>query len=119
TAAAATAVAAATTAAATAAAAVTTAAAAATVAAATTATGAVGLGLGFVDSEVAAIDFLLVQGVDRGLGLGVTAHLDKAETLAAAGVPVVDDFGAGDSAVLAEHLFEVGAGGVVAEIAYV
>src|SRR4051794_3243278 len=81
------------------------------------ATGAVFLGLGLIDGEVAAVVGLAVEGGDGGLRLGVAAHLDEAEALAAAGVAVLDDFRALDGAVLREQLLEVRAGGVVAEIA--
>src|SRR5688500_13398576 len=90
--------------------------AAATAAAAATATGAVFAGLGLVDGEVTPVDFLPVQGGDGGLGLLVAAHLDEPESLAAAGVPVLDHLGALHGAVLRAQLLEVRAGRVVAEV---
>ncbi|CAA9405275.1 MAG: hypothetical protein AVDCRST_MAG64-1945 [uncultured Phycisphaerae bacterium] len=91
-------------------------AAAATVPAAAAATRAVLTRLGHVDGQVAAVDVLAVQGVDRGLGLLVGAHLDEAEALAAAGVPVADDLCALHRTVLREELLEIRAGRVVAQV---
>src|SRR5262245_8422466 len=70
-----------------------------TAAAEATATGALFAGLGFVDGEGAAAVFLAVHRRDRGLGLGVAAHLDESEALGASGVAVVDDLRALDRAV--------------------
>jgi hypothetical protein len=50
-------------------------------------------GAGFVDGQGAATVLLSVEGVDRRLGFGVVRHLDKAESLAATGIPVVNDLG--------------------------
>src|SRR4051812_14525458 len=77
-------------------------AAAATVAAATTA-GAVFFRLGFVDSQGATAVLLAVEGRDCRLGFFIAAHLDEPETLAATGVPVRDDLGAGHGAVGAKQ----------------
>jgi hypothetical protein len=60
--------------------------------------------------------FLTVQGGDRGLGLVVRAHLNKSETLAAAGFAVADHFSAADGAVLGEQLFQFRAGRGIAQI---
>jgi hypothetical protein len=76
-------------------------------ASATTATAAVFLRTRFVDGQGAAIMLLAVDRGDRGRGLFVAGHFDKAKTLAATRVAVVDDLGAGDRAMLREQLFEV------------
>ena len=69
-------------------------AATATAAAAATATAAAtGPGLarpGLIDRQATAVDLLVVQGVDRGLRLGVRAHFDETESLASTRVPVGD-----------------------------
>src|SRR5688572_8232541 len=85
-------------------------------AAAATATGTVFAGLGLVDGEGSAVEVLAVQGRDRGLRLGVAAHLDERETLAPTGVPVLNDLGGLHGAVLPTQLLEVRARGVIAEI---
>src|SRR5262245_25311854 len=46
---------------------------------------------GLVDGEVAAVHIFAVEGGDSGLRLLVTAHLDEAEALGPARVPVHDD----------------------------
>src|SRR5437016_2098651 len=96
-------------------------AAAATVAAASAAaaTAPVFLGAGFVDGECPAVVLLTVQCRDRRGRLVVRAHLDKAEALAAAGVAIVDNLGAGHLTVLPKQLFEIRAGHVVAQIPHV
>jgi hypothetical protein len=75
--------------------------------------------LGLIDSQGAVSLGLAVHGLDGRLGLGVAAHLDKAEALAAAGVAVLDDLRAADGAVLREPLLEVRARHTVLEIANV
>src|SRR5215217_3296344 len=92
--------------------------AAAAVAAATTAAAAatVFARLGFVNGEGPAVDFLAVQGRDRRLGFLVGAHLDEPESLAAAGVPVLNDFRALHGPVRGAQLFEVRAGRVIAQV---
>src|SRR4051812_24886281 len=66
----------------------------ASAATAAAAAGAIFARLGFIDGELPAVMFLAVEGCDRGLCLGIAAHLHKAEALAAAGVTVGDHFGA-------------------------
>src|SRR5687767_11828785 len=89
---------------------------AAVAAAATAATAAVFLGLGLVDGERAPTAFLAVERRDGRLGLRVAAHLDEPEALAAARVAVRDDLRAGHGAVTGEHLLELRAIDVVAQI---
>src|SRR5262249_7350606 len=71
---------------------------------------------GFVDGQGAAVVLLAVEGRDRGFRLGVTAHLDEPETLAPPGLPVGDDLGALDRAVLREELFQLRAIDLIAEV---
>src|SRR6266481_1689783 len=91
---------------------VTTAAAATTAAA----TGAVFAGLGFIDREGPAVMLLAVKGGDCRLGLGIRAHLNESETLAAAGLAVGNDFGGLHGTVLSEQLLQVRARRVVAQV---
>jgi hypothetical protein len=78
-----------------------------TTAAATTATGAIFAGLGFVDSESAAVMLLAVQSGNRRLGFLIRTHLNESEALAATGFPIGDDFGALHGAVLRKKLLQV------------
>src|SRR4051812_19720729 len=64
-------------------------------------------GFGLVHREGAAVLLLAVEGADGGLGLFVRSHLHEAEALAAAGLAVLDDFGAVDRAVRREHRVQV------------
>src|SRR6267142_5179245 len=50
-------------------------------------------GLGFIDRQGTAVNFLTGHGGDCSLCLLVAAHLDKAETFRSAGVTVHDDLG--------------------------
>ena len=59
---------------------------------------------------------LAIQGGDGRLGLVVVGHLDEAEALAAAGVPVVDDLGGNDLPVLTKQLFQLRAIDLVAQV---
>ena len=81
-----------------------------------TAAGTFFTGLGFIDRQGTAAMFLAVEGGDRGLSLGIAAHLDKAETLGAAAVTIHDDLRAGDRAVRPEQLFESCTVNIVAQI---
>ncbi len=94
--------AAATTVAATAAAGATAAAAATAIAAATAARLA---WLGLVDRQPATFIFLIVQALDRRLGLRFGVHLDKTEALASTGVAVLNDLRALHRPVLGEPSF--------------
>src|SRR5262249_10535831 len=51
--------------------------------------------------------------------VGAVGHLDEGEAARPAGVPVGDDLGRGDRAVLAEHLAEVVGGGGEGQVAHV
>jgi hypothetical protein len=48
-------------------------------------------GARFVDTKVASLDLFAVEGFDRFIGRIVVGHFDKAETLRAAGLSVVDN----------------------------
>src|SRR5688500_5195617 len=71
----------------------------------------------FVDGEGAAAVLLAVQRRDCGRGLVIVGHLDEPETLAPAGVPVVDVLGGHDLAVLPEELLQLRAIDAVAQVA--
>jgi hypothetical protein len=61
--------------------------------------------------------FLAVEGGDRSLGFVVAAHFDESESLAAAGVAIVDDLRRNHLAMLAEQLFQLGAIDFIAQVA--
>src|SRR5258708_36682444 len=42
----------------------------------------------FVDGEVAPVQFVTAQGVDRSIPFGVVAHLDKSEAFGLTSIPV-------------------------------
>jgi hypothetical protein len=73
-------------------------------------------GLGLVDGKLAAAVVLPIQGGDRRLSFGVAAHLDKPETLAAAGLAVLDHLGTLHRAVRRAQLLKVSACRVIAQI---
>jgi hypothetical protein len=117
-----------TTAAATTAATAVTAAAATTVAAATiatavttaTATGRTGFHrTGFVDDQITATQILTMHALDGGLGFGIAAHFDKAETFGATGVALHHDLSARDSTVLAESLLQILVAERIGQVAHV
>ncbi len=68
-----------------------TAASTTTIPAATSAPTAFFAGARFVDGQGTATVFLSVKGVNRRLCFGVVGHFHKAKSLAAAGIPVVND----------------------------
>jgi hypothetical protein len=74
--------------------------------AATTATGALFFGSGFIDGQGTTVVFLAVEGRDGGLGLFLAGHFDKAKTLAAARIAIVDDLGRHHRAVCGEKFFQ-------------
>src|SRR5690606_18176681 len=79
-----------------------------TTAAKAAAAGSAGLhGTGFVDHEVTAAEILAMHALDGGLGFGIAAHFDKAETLGAAGVALHHDLGAAHRAEPAEGLLQI------------
>jgi hypothetical protein len=61
-----------------------------------------------------AVALLPAHPRDRGLRLVIGAHLDEAEALRSAGLPVVDDFRAADVPCFLEHRLQVRAGDGVA-----
>jgi hypothetical protein len=94
----------------------------ATVAAATTtATAATSTaffaGTGFVDGQRPTAMFLAVEGVDCVLGFFIGRHLDESESLAAAGIAIIDDLRRNHLAVLAKQLLQLGAINLVAQVA--
>ena len=97
-------------AAATIAAAAATSAAATTAAIATTATAAAATTLfaraSFIDRQATAIDLFEVEGLDRGLGLAVVVHFDKAKTFAAARITVLNHGRVLHLAILREELLQ-------------
>jgi hypothetical protein len=60
--------------------------------------------------------FLAIKGRDRGSSLFIAAHFHETETLAAAGFPVGDDFGALDGAMCAEQFLQSRAIHIVAHV---
>src|SRR5262249_51281338 len=77
------------------------------------------LGTGLVHREGPALVLQAVEGGDGRLGLGVVAHLDKAEPLGPAGVAVHDHLRRLDGPVLPEQLLQVAVGHAVGQVAYV
>src|SRR4051794_8518440 len=77
--------------------------AAATASPSAAATRAVLAGPGLVHGELAAVELLAVQGVDRRRGLTLVAHLHEPEAAGAAGVAVGGQLGRLDGAVLLEQ----------------
>src|SRR5262249_42007022 len=73
----------------------------------------------FVDVQLAPLEILAVQAVDRGLRLRLLRHLEEAEALGLAGDPVLDDGAGGHLAELLERLPELVLGESVREVAYV
>jgi hypothetical protein len=61
----------------------------------------------FIDGESAATVFVAIECLDGGLGLGIVCHHDKAKTLAAARVAVVDDLSRNDLPVSGEKLLKL------------
>src|SRR5271157_3098804 len=94
----------------------TVAAAVSTAAAITTASGSGDPRLGFVHREPPSVVLLLVEPLDRRLGLGVGTHLDEPKPLAAARVTVGDHLGALHCPVLGEPLFQIGVGHGIGQI---
>jgi hypothetical protein len=62
---------------------------------------------GFVHSQSSAVVLLQIQAFDGSLRFAVATHLDEAETLAATGVSIRDDFRALHGTELGEQLLEV------------
>jgi hypothetical protein len=87
-----------------------------TTATTTTAWAAAFFGFGFIDGESASAVFLTVECGDTGLRLGIAAHLDESETLAAAGFPIGNHFSALNSAMRSEQFLQCRAIDIVAQI---
>src|SRR5436190_10858138 len=92
------------------------AASATTTTAATTSSAALFAGPGFVDSQAAAINFLQVERLNGSLGLAVVVHFDKAKTLAASGITVLNDRRIFHLAKLREELLQALARDAVSQI---
>ena len=60
---------------------------------------------------------LTVHGIDGVLRFIVVGHLHEAEPLAASGIAIADDLRGDDLAELTEHLFQLRAVHVVAQVA--
>src|SRR5262249_34204648 len=69
------------------------------------------------DRQPAAVHLLVAEPLDGGLGLLVAAHLDEAEALGAAGVPVHDDLGRLHRAELGEQLLQRAVGHPISQVA--
>ena len=78
-----------------------------TTAAAAATTTALFARLGFVNGQRATAVILLVQATDRFVGGIVIPHLDETETLAAAGITVLDDLSTPHLSERAEQLLQV------------
>jgi hypothetical protein len=70
-----------------------------------------------VHGEGAAAHVGAVEALDRGVGLELVGHLDKAEAAAAAGLAIEDDLHPVNPAEGREERFELGIGGGVRKIA--
>jgi hypothetical protein len=70
-----------------------------------------------VDAERTPLQGLLVQGLDRGIGLGVVRHLNEAEALGLAGELVSDQVGGLDLAVGGKGVAELVLGHAVGQVA--
>jgi hypothetical protein len=82
----------------------------------TTAAAPVFARLGLVDRQSSTVVILIVEAVDRGLGLSLGVHLDEPETLAPAGVAVLNDLGALDGAELRKQLLKLRAVDLIGQI---
>jgi hypothetical protein len=71
---------------------------------------------GFVDGHGATIVLLIVHGFNRFASGVVIAHFDEAESFAATGIAVLDDFRAPHGSKFGKHFFELGAVDAVAQI---
>jgi hypothetical protein len=58
-----------------------------------------------------------IEGGDCGLGFFVGGHFDESESLAAAGIAIIDDLRRNHLAVLAEKLLQLGAIDLIAQVA--
>lgn len=60
-------------------------------------------GPGFDDFHRAAIDGLIVNGVDRGKRLGFDGHFHETKSTGTTRLTIIDDAGAGDGAMLLKY----------------
>jgi hypothetical protein len=72
-----------------------------------------------IDGESAATVLVTVERLNGGLGFGVVRHFDKAKTLAAARVAIVDDLCRNNLPVSSEKLLKLRAINAVAQIPHV
>jgi hypothetical protein len=63
--------------------------------------------LGFVDGQRTTVVIFLVQATDRFIGGIVIPHFNEAETLAAAGVTILNDLSTPHLTELTEQSFEI------------
>jgi hypothetical protein len=91
-------------------------AAAAAVTAAAAATAARLFGSCFVDGHGAAVVLLIVHALNGFASGVVIAHFDEAESLAATGISVLNDFRAPHGSKFGKHFFELGAVDAVAQV---
>ena len=75
--------------------------------------------MGFVGADGATADFLAVQGGDGGLAFGGVRHFDEAESAAAVGIALHDDFGGADGAIGLESGAQVVVAGLERKISNV
>jgi hypothetical protein len=73
----------------------------------------------FVDGESAATVLVTVERLYGGIGLGIVGHFDKAKTLAAARVAIVDDLCRNNLPVSSEKLLKLRAINAVAQIPHI
>ena len=90
--------------------------AAETTASTATTTGTLFTGASFIDGQCAAFMLLAVQSGDRSLGFLVAGHFHEPETLAAAGVSIIDNLSGHNLAMGTKQLFEFRAIHLVAQV---
>lgn len=73
-------------------------------------------GAGFIDGQGTTIVFLLVQGIDGGIGIVIVGHFNEAEAFAATGFPVLNDLRTGDRSELREQFFQGRTGDGIGQI---
>jgi hypothetical protein len=73
-------------------------------------------GLGLVDREATAVDFLVMKTLDGGLSLGLAAHFDKAKAFAPTRVAILDDLRALHDPEPGEQLLQIGVADLVGQV---
>jgi len=81
--------------------------------------GALGLGFGLVDRDVAAFHIGTVEALDRRIGLRVVVHLDEAEAFRLSGKLVCNQVDLGNVTKTFKGLAQVRVGNGVWQVAYV